>query len=161
MNTLDIILLSVLGIGFIYGYIKGIIKQLSFGAGIILGLLQAVLFYPVVAEWIKGYTGWEEWATTAAAFVAIFLAVMIALKVAGVLLAAILKFIHLQFIDSVLGALFSTIVAMFLFMGGMKLANDIIPDNKYTNKTSQNSSLLYKYVQGITSLIIDEAEKKI
>ena len=161
MNTLDIVLLVALILGFIYGYIKGIIKQLSFGAGIIIGLLQAVLFHPVVAGWIKDYTGWEEWATTAAAFVAIFLCVMIVLKVAGVLLAAILKFVHLQFVDSVLGALFSALVAMFIYVGAVKLASDIFPDNKYTNKTSKKNSLLYKYAQGLTSLIIDEAEKKI
>ncbi len=161
MNTLDIALVLALLIGFGYGYFKGIIKQLSFGAGIALGLLQAVLFYPTVAGWIKGYTQWADWIAIPAGFLAILISTIIIFKIAGVILSGILSLCHLKFIDGILGAIFSTIVAMFIFVGAVTLSEDIIPDNRYTGKTSQEQSLFYKHTQILTSLIIDEAEKKI
>lgn len=148
-------------IGFIYGYFKGIIKQLSFGAGIALGLLQAVLFYPTVAVWIKDYTQWNDLLATPAAFLAILISIIILFKVAGVILSGILNLCHLKFIDSILGSLFSTFIAIFIFVGGVTISENIMPDNIHTGKTSQEQSLLYKHTQILTSLIIDEAEKKI
>ena len=50
MNTLDIILLVAVGIGALFGLISGLVKQLSFGAGIAIGLLQATIFYPRAAD---------------------------------------------------------------------------------------------------------------
>lgn len=161
MNILDYILAAAIATGFIYGYCKGIIKQLTFGAGIILGLLQAVLYYPTVAGWIQSYTNWADWITTPAAFAGIIICAVIVLKVAGVILAGILKLVHLQFIDRAIGAIFSTIIAIMLFVGAVTLSNDIAPDNRYTGKTTQKESLLYNYAQGFTFLIIDEADKKI
>ena len=53
MNTLDIVLLVVAGIGMLFGLKSGLIKQLSFGAGIAIGLLQATIFYPKAAAWLQ------------------------------------------------------------------------------------------------------------
>ena len=161
MNTLDFALVAILLIGFIYGYFKGIIKQLSFGAGIVLGLLQAVLFYPTVTVWIKEQTQWTDLVAIPVAFVAILASVVIIFKVAGVILSGILKACHLRYIDSILGAIFSSFITMFVFVGVVTLSEKFLPENDYTGKTSQNKSLLYKHTKILTSLIIDEAEKKI
>ncbi|MBQ8270717.1 MAG: CvpA family protein [Bacteroidaceae bacterium] len=160
MNTLDIALTIIILAGFIYGYFKGLIKQLSFGAGIILGLLQAVMFYPAAAVWIKSHTQWNDWIAIPAAFIAILVCTIIIFKLAGIILAGILKLCHLSFIDNALGSIFSTIVATFLFVGGVELVEYIAP-NKYTGETSQKESLLYKHTKILTSLIIVEAEKNI
>lgn len=161
MNTLDVILLIVAVIGFGYGYFKGIIKQLTLGAGIVLGLLLAMLYYPTGSEIVKGYTNLQDWLCIPIAFALILLCTILMLKVTGVLLAGLLKLIHLSFIDSILGAVFSTIVGLMLFVGAVNLTSSIFPDNQYTGKTSQGNSLLYKHTQIFTSLIIDKAEKNL
>ena len=73
MNHLDIVLIIVLLVGFTAGYYKGLIKQLSFGAGIALGLLQAILFYPQVAQQIEEKTQWHSWICVVLAFVGIIM----------------------------------------------------------------------------------------
>lgn len=161
MNTLDIILLIAAAAGFGYGYFKGIIKQLTLGAGIVLGLLLAVLYYPVGSEIVMGYTSLQEWLCIPIAFAIILLCTTLLLKVVGVLLSGLLKLIHLGFIDSILGAVFSTIIGLMLFVGAVNLTSRIMPDNEYTGKTSQENSLLYKHTQIFTSLIIDKAEKNL
>ena len=161
MNTLDIILIIVAAAGFGYGYFKGIIKQLTLGAGIVLGLLLAMLYYPAGSEIVKGYTNLQDWLCIPIAFAIILLCTTLLLKVIGVLLSGLLKLIHLGFIDSILGALFSTIIGIMLFVGAVNITNSIKPENRYTGKTSQKNSLLYKHTQIFTSLIIDKAEKNI
>ncbi|MBQ4063410.1 MAG: CvpA family protein [Bacteroidaceae bacterium] len=158
MNTLDIILLIVAIIGFAYGYFKGIIKQLTLGAGIIIGLLLAMLYYPAGSEIVKGWTNLQDWLCIPIAFAAILMCSVLLLKVIGVLLSGLLKLIHLGFIDSIVGAVFSTIIGIMLFVGAVNLTSSINPDNKYTGKTSQEESLLYKHTKVFTSLIIDKAE---
>lgn len=158
MNTLDIILLIVAIIGFAYGYFKGIIKQLTLGAGIIIGLLLAMLYYPAGSEIVKGWTNLQNWLCIPIAFAAILMCSVLLLKVIGVLLSGLLKLIHLGFIDSIVGAVFSTIIGIMLFVGAVNLTSNISPDNKYTGKTSQEESLLYKHTKVFTSLIIDKAE---
>lgn len=161
MNTLDIILLIAAVVAFAYGYFKGIIKQLTLGAGIVLGLLLAMLYYPAGSEIVKDYTNLQDWLCTPIAFAAILLCSILLLKVVGVILSGLLKLVHLNYIDSILGAVFSTIIGLILFVGVVNLTCSISPDNKYTGKTSQDNSLLYKHTQIFTSLIIDKAEKNI
>ena len=158
MNTLDIILLIAAAAGFGYGYFKGIIKQLTLGAGIIIGLLLAMLYYPAGSEIVKGWTNLQDWLCIPIAFAAILMCSVLLLKVIGVLLSGLLKLVHLGFIDSIVGAVFSTIIGIMLFVGAVNLTSSISPDNKYTGKTSQEESLLYKHTKVFTSLIIDKAE---
>ena len=57
MNNLDIILIVAIIIGFAIGYFKGLISQLSFGVGIVIGLFQAVIFYKSAGARIESLTG--------------------------------------------------------------------------------------------------------
>ena len=52
MNTLDTVLLVAAGIGILFGLKSGLIKQLSFGASVAIGLLQATIFYPRATAWL-------------------------------------------------------------------------------------------------------------
>ena len=159
MNTLDIILLVAVGIGILFGLISGLVKQLSFGAGVIIGLLQATIFYPRTAAMLQGYTGWNDLICTILGFVIVFIAVALFINIAGTILRWLLKAILLGWLDRTLGAIFSAIVAIGVFVLGVNISESIAPDNSITGKTSQEESLLYKKVAEVTFLIIEEAKK--
>lgn len=161
MNNLDIVLIVALIIGFAIGYFKGLISQLSFGVGIVIGLLQAVLFYAPVAQRIQSATGWESIVCTAAAFIGIILAVILLFKIAGWIVSALLKAIHLAFIDRILGAVLSTIIAILLVVGITNAGNAIMPEIKLFSRTTQKESMLYNKVQNITLSILGELKKDI
>jgi membrane protein required for colicin V production len=159
MNTLDIILLVAVGIGALFGLISGLVKQLSFGAGIFIGLLQATLFYPKASEWIREFTGWESLVCAILGFLAIFAATALVINLLGITLKWLLKAILLGWLDRVLGAIFSVVIAMCIVVMAVNISQGIAPDNKITGKTAQNESLLYEKVAEVTFLIIDEAKK--
>lgn len=161
MNNLDIILVIAIFIGFIMGYFKGIISQLTFAAGIVIGLLQAVFFYPVIAQKILVATEWGNTICNILAFISIIIVIVLIFKIFGWLLSAILKAVCLGFIDKILGALFSTLIAILIVIGAVNAVNKLMPDIEITNKTTQEQSVLYKNVQsGVFSIIGEMKEMK-
>ena len=161
MNTLDIILLVVAVLGIIYGLKVGLVKQLTLGAGIIIGLLQATIFYQQAGTYINELSGWDGWICNTLGFIAILLAVAIVINVAGLLLRWLLKIILLGWIDRICGTVFSIFIGFIIVAFGVKISNSILPDNKITGKTSQEESLLYKEVARITFTIIDEVKEEV
>ena len=159
MNTLDIVLLVAAGIGMLFGLKSGLVKQLSFGAGVAIGLLQATLFYPRTAAWLQGLTGWNEMICTILGFVIIVVAVTVIINVAGLVLRWLLKAMLLGWLDRIAGAVFSIMIALGIVVLGVNISESVVPDNKITGKTSQEESLLYNEVSEITFLIIEEAKK--
>ena len=161
MNTLDIILLATAGISMIYGLKTGLVKQLTLGAGVIIGLLQATVFYQLAGNWINGISGWDTWICNALGFIAILLAVAIVINLVGTVLRWLLKIILLGWIDRILGALFSILVAIVLIAFGVKISNYIFPNNDITGLESQEESVIYKEVAKITFTIIDEVKEEV
>ena len=161
MNTLDIILLVATGIGLIYGFKTGLVKQLTLGAGIIIGLLQATIFYQQAGLWINELSGWDSWICNSLGFIAILLVVAIAINIVGLLLRWLLKIILLGWVDRILGAVFSIFIAIIIVAFGVKISNSLFPDNKITGQTSQEESLLYKEVAEITFTIIEEVKEEV
>lgn len=161
MNTLDIILLAMAGISMIYGLKTGLVKQLTLGAGVIIGLLQATIFYQQAGYKIYELSGWDSWICNTLGFIAILLAVAIVINVAGLLLRWLLKIILLGWIDRILGALFSIFVGIAILVFAVKISNNIFPDNKITGETEQQESLLYNKVADITSTIIEDVKEEV
>ena len=159
MNTLDIALLVAVGIGVLFGLISGLVKQLSFGAGIAIGLLQATIFYPRAAAMLQGYTGWDNLICTILGFVIVFIATAMVINIVGFILRWLLKVILLGWLDRILGAIFSAIIAIGIFVLGVNICESVMPDNSVTSKTSQEESLLYKDCAEVTYLVIEEAKK--
>ena len=116
MNTLDIVLLVAAGIGMLFGLKSGLVKQLSFGAGVAIGLLQATIFYPKTAAWLEEITSWDSLICTVLGFVLIVAAVTIAINIAGLLLRWLLKAVLLGWLDRIAGAIFSIIIAFSIIL---------------------------------------------
>ena len=159
MNTLDTVLLVAAGIGMLFGLKLGLIKQSSFGASVAIGLLQATIFYPKTAAWLQELTQWENLICTILGFIIIFVATTMIINLAGIILRWLLKAILLGWLDRILGAVFSAIIAMGIVVLGVNIHESNFPDNKITSKTSQAESLLYKEVAEVTFLVIEEAKK--
>ena len=99
MNTLDTVLLVAAGIGMLFGLKSGLIKQLSFGASVVIGLLQATIFYPRTAAWLQGLTEWDNLICTIAGFVIVFVATAAIINIAGFVLRWLLKAILLGCVE--------------------------------------------------------------
>ena len=161
MNTLDIIFIVVLGIGFIVGWYKGIITQLSLGAGIIIGLLQAILFYQAAGTTIQRFTEWNPTLCNIIGFMLIFIVVMAIFKLIGMVLKWLFSLVLLGFADRALGGLFTGFITTLLFIGAVSTINMIDEENALFGKTSQENSMLYKPMRKLSITFLEEVKKEV
>jgi len=103
MNGMDWIILAVLALSTVQAASEGFF-QVAFGmAGMVLGYLLAMWQYRHVAQWMTPYLK-EAWFGEIAAFLLIFLAVMILAGIAGRIARWAVKEAGLSLLDRVLGA---------------------------------------------------------
>lgn len=161
MNLLDWLLLAMMMIGFLIGYKVGAVKQISFGAGITLGLLQAIVLYTKAGFWIYSKTEWSHWICNVIAFILIMAAVIVLVHIIGKIVTVILDIIHLRIVERIIGAIFSTYIAVLLLASIVHISDRFSPDDKVLGKTSQRKSLLYKEIVGKSIWVIEEAKKEL
>ncbi len=160
MNLLDIILIAAVAIGGIVGYRLGLVKQLSFGAGLAIGLFQAIHSYPDVGKWVNDATGWEEGACYTAGFILILLAITSIVYLLGVVFSKIIRIICLGMADRILGTIFAIYFSMTTMAAIVDITGRIDPHNPVTGETSQEDSVLYKKIVGTTFSVIEEVIKE-
>ena len=161
MNTLDLIFLVVLLIGLAIGCYKGIVEQLTLGAGIVIGLLQAILFYTVLGEQLHSWTGWHLWICCALSFVAIFGIIVTIFNVLASVLRWLFKLALLGFVDRLLGALLTGLITTFLFVGVTSCICSLDEDNELFGRTSQEKSMLYKPMRRFSISFLNEVKQEI
>lgn len=161
MNTLDIIFAVVVCIGFAIGCYKGIIKQLTLGAGIIIGLLQAILFYPSLGCKLVEWTGWSELVCNLLGGILIFAIIVSLFQLIGAIIRWFFRLILLGFADRLLGGLLSSAITMLLFVGAVSAISKIDNTNALFGQTSQENSMLYKPMRKLSVAFIEEMKKEI
>ncbi|MBR5848978.1 MAG: CvpA family protein [Bacteroidaceae bacterium] len=161
MNTLDIIFAVVVCIGFAIGYYKGIIKQLTLGAGIIIGLLQAILFYPSLGCKLVEWTGWSEFVCNLLGGILIFAIIVSLFQLIGAIIRWFFRLILLGFADRLLGGLLSSAITVLLFVGAVSAISKIDNTNALFGQTSQENSMLYKPMRKLSVAFIEEMKKEI
>lgn len=159
MNVLDYGLIIAALAGAIMGFKMGLVKQMSFGVGLAVGLFQAIHSYSDVSKWITDITGWSEGICITIAFVLILVVIMTAVFLVGVLLSKIIKIVLLGPIDKILGMIFAIYFFVTTLAAIVDISGWIAPENAITGKTAQEESLLYKEIAGTTYSVIEEAIK--
>lgn len=161
MNTLDIIFVAVVVIGFAIGCYKGIIKQLTLGAGIVIGLLQAILFYSSLGCKLVEWTGWNALVCNLLGGILIFAIIVGVFQLAGSIIRWFFRLILLGFADRLLGGLLGGIITMLLFVGAVSAVDKIDNTNALFGRTSQENSMLYKPMRKLSVAFIEEMKKEI
>src|ERR1035437_1824837 len=112
MNSLDLLLLIPITLGFIFSLFKGLIKELTSLAAIVLGIYGAKLFAPFVSEIL--ITKFDFSPTTAhpIAYIILFIAIGVGLLLAANALDKIFSSLSLGGLNKLLGGI----------LGGLKYA---------------------------------------
>mgnify|MGYP003504501392 CR=1 FL=1 len=104
MQTIDWIMIAIVGLGAVVGFSKGFIRQLASVVGLVAGLLVARALYASVGEKLAMETGPSLTFARGLAFLLIWLVVPVRLSLAATLLTKAVDSIHLGFVNRWLGA---------------------------------------------------------
>jgi len=106
MNTLDLILLVPIVLGFVFGLFKGLIKELASLAAIVLGIYGAKLFAPLVSGFLIQHLHFSTKTALPLAYLFLFIAIALALLLLAKTLDKVFDSVSLGGLNKFLGGLF-------------------------------------------------------
>jgi membrane protein required for colicin V production len=114
MNVVDIILIILIVGAAVNGFTKGFFVELASIVSLILGIWAGVEFSDFVQHWLSKYFNWSHDTMRLAAFVLIFVFVVILIHLIATLTEKFVKAIALSIFSRLAGAIFGAIKAAFI-----------------------------------------------
>lgn len=153
MNIFDIVFLVIFIWAAYKGFSKGLIIQAASLAALLLGIIGAIKF--------SGYTAFvltKKFNVTGeylqlTAFAITFVIIVIAVHLVARLTEKFVKAVALDFVNRILGLLFSTIKIAFIVSIVLVIINTIDYKTPFLPKDSVNKSLLYKPLSSLAPML--------
>lgn len=157
LNTLDLILISIISISCLFGYFKGIAKQLIYTISWLVAIYFSHLYGQEVGQMLPIYFP-VPFAQMLAGYIVVFLGVMIAGRLLGLLMTSIVNFAGLklfnQFIGLLYGLLRGMVLSMLIVQGAMALPN------KHHQNLTIEESLIAPYLIETSTWLKDAIDIK-
>ena len=126
----DIACCIIIAVGFVMGFRRGFLAQLSSIAGVILGVICCRLFAEKVAQYFTAPDA--AFATilliNVLSYVIIFILCYVTCRLVGSLLAGGFKALHLGFANRLCGAVFTTLEYTLVFSMALNAWTGVFPD---------------------------------
>lgn len=114
MQILDIIVLALVSIMTIWGFIRGIVRQIGDLAALIMGIVGANLFGENVTAWIQTHTDWALLACQLVAYISLFLIIYLTIRIVASFIKSLTQLVRLGWIDSLAGGVFGAFKTLLL-----------------------------------------------
>ena len=114
MNVLDIVLVILIVGAAISGFAKGFFVELASIVSLILGIWAAVEFSGLVQQWLSKYLSWSNDSMRLAAFILIFVFVVIVVHLIATLTEKFVQAIALSIFSRIAGGIIGALKAAFV-----------------------------------------------
>ncbi len=151
MNYLDIIVGALLAFALFKGFKNGLIIELASLVALVLGLLGAIKFSSITADYLSQYINSSHIGLIA--FIATFILIVIGVHLVAKVVDKLIAAVALGLVNRILGAAFSflkyafVLSVVFAVLNGFNRSFQIIP------KEQQDSSYLYEPIASIAPLV--------
>ncbi|CEN54186.1 CvpA family protein [Capnocytophaga canis] len=153
MNTIDIILLVVLGFGLVRGLWRGLIIELASLLAIILGIYGAIHFSFYIADILSQYVSFEKSTMEVISFIFTLILIMLGVMLLAKLLTKVVKFASLGLLNrlggGVFGLLKTAIIAGSLFI----VLEKTWQTDKWLPQETLKNSVLYEPIKTIGGVV--------
>ena len=147
LNFLDVAIIIIIGTSVIYSTIKGFVKDIFSLTAIILGIIAALLLYPLGSELLEPYISQTQVANIVS-FSVIFLVVAVVTSLVGMLISKMIKGVNLSFYDRLFGAVFG-------FLKGFVLVAVIVIVLSVIMPSALKESKITPYITKAINLVTD------
>jgi membrane protein required for colicin V production len=149
MNSLDIVIVCILGYSLIRGVFRGFIKELSSIVGVLAGIYLASAYYPLTSHLLSGWITNVSYRDIAG-FLIIFCGVLLIVGIVGVIIRYLLKIASAGWLDRLLGTLFAVVKGVLIVSVILVILTSFLPKNAAVIK----NSVLAPHVISISEKII-------
>lgn len=161
MNSLDILLIGFLGIGFIIGIIRGFVNETISILMVLVAIYCSKWLTPIAKSMLEGVLGFSSQKANLLSFVLVFVGIFVVFKFLSKSLTALAQAASLGGLNRILGAIIGTLkhalIASLVF-------NIITSSSILTTILDQKSlqkSKLYTIIQPLTPTLWAEVKEQI
>ncbi len=152
---IDILFIIFLGVGFWWGFTKGIIYSVFSLIAYFLGIVGALKFSYMAASFVKETLHPDPKLTAVISFILVFVVVVILVRVVAWALENILQSFSLNFVNKIIGGAIHAAIGVYVLCVLLWFVNKwgALP------ATQQSSSHVYPYIDDMAPTIIDYSGK--
>lgn len=152
MNTLDIVLLVLVGLGLVHGLFKGLIMEVATLLALILGIWGASRFSYFAAALISEWLEWDESVVHIAALATTFIIIVFVINLVGKIINKIANAIALGLLNRVLGGLFGlvkVVVVLSVIVAVLRYFDMGLP---FVSEEMRQESMIYGLVNELSNV---------
>ncbi|SDS32147.1 CvpA family protein [Winogradskyella sediminis] len=153
MSIIDIILAALLLFGFIRGLFKGLFVEVASLLALVLGVWGAIHFSGFAAGFLEPKVDWTEKTINIVAFAITFVAIVLAISLAGKALTKLADFAALGIINKLAGGVFGALkigLILSVLLGVFHKMNNTLP---FMEDEDLEKSMLYTPVKSLAPII--------
>ena len=154
MDAIDIIILVFVGIGAVWGLMKGFVRQFSSLVGLIAGLLVARALFVEVGDWMAPAIGVSATVGRVLAFFLLWIIVPLLFSLFASFLTKALQVIHLGWINRLLGGGLGAVKFMLLVGMMAQLLEFVDPKGELLPASVRDESVLYHPMCDLAGMFI-------
>ena len=158
MTWLDIVILLPLLVGIVRGVMRGLITEVIAILAVILGFIGAKLWGQVFSSWLLNQFTWPQPVCDAVAYALLFLAIAVALTIAGKLLSKLLKAISLAWVNRLLGATFGLLKWGLIVLAIVFCVNKLDQQFNFIQPELKQQSIIYPEAVKLADMALDYAK---
>jgi membrane protein required for colicin V production len=146
LNYIDLIILILLAWGAFRGFSRGLVLMVAAFIALIIGIWGAARFSGLTANWLANTMNVSSPYMQLISFTITFLAIVIAINIAGFVLSRILDAMALGFLNRIFGGFFGILKMALLLSVSLLIINAFNSRHGFMPDKEIENSLLYKPV---------------
>jgi len=160
MNKLDMILLLPIGLGFVFGLFKGLIKEITSLAAIVLGIYGAKLLAPFVSGILVSLFNFSEKTAMPMSYLVLFVGIAIGLLILAKSLEKVFDSMSLGGLNKLFGGIFGALKYALIVSVLLIVFNAIDSRFSIMSSETKDNSFVYKPLLNLAPTLWDEAKKE-
>jgi membrane protein required for colicin V production len=160
MNNIDIVLGIIFIIAFFMGFRKGLLRSLASLIGLVAAVYGAMFFSDYIEVYLIKWFDWSDDLNRIAAFLIMFLLIMLVFALLGRALTKVANFMMLGIFNKLFGGVFNTLKFAFLLSVIFMFVN-ASEEYQILSQRDRDSSLLYHPVAVLAPAILPEIQKHV
>lgn len=158
MSNFDIAVILIVGIGFVVGLFKGLVKELASLLAIVAGVYLAKLFSQPLSYIIIEQFGFSQNITQPLSYIIIFVIVAILFLLLARLVDKFFDAVSLSFANKILGALFGAAKYMLILSVLLNVFDTLNNNFHFTDKKMDEGSITYAPLLKVAPKLWDDAQ---
>jgi membrane protein required for colicin V production len=153
MTVIDIVLGALILFGLIRGFMKGLFVEVASLVALIAGVFGAIHFSSFAAEFLMERVEWNEKTINITAFAITFVAIVLAISLAGKALTKLADFAALGVLNKLLGGVFGALKIGLILSVVLMVFSNLNRTIPFVEDQDIEDSILYNPVKSIAPLV--------